>query len=464
MGMLEHALRYAQLGLSVVPLHTATRGKCSCGNSKCDSPGKHPRIKWRGQSSSAYDEGELRAIWRKWPTANIGIVTGSISDLIVIDIDGEQGVAALKEVGLDLDEVFAPAVETGRGGLHIYCRYPTDAAYKILTKPGVLPSVDIRADGGVIVAPPSVHYSGNVYRWVEGMSLEDIELPEIDLSWAVTSSNNGHVKITPSGEQWFEHVLKGVGEGERNDSATRLAGRYLGMGMTASETLMLLENWNQGNDPPLPHRELEVIVDSIATREDAPRDQLQRQEALAKVSKALKTVTLQDVARITGDDPQIILQFKEGRCQISTAALLTPASFVANVASGTKIVVRKLSAKTSPSHATLAQWILDAARDEDAGIEATSAGEMRDLIGDYMDSQRITLVDGSEVPKHGSFRFSNNGAVWISLGELIQWASTKGGGRLSRQQTAQKLKSIGWHKQDFPTDEGSKRTVWAEKH
>lgn len=455
--MLEHALGYAARGFSVVPVHSAQKHRCSCGNAKCSSPGKHPRMKWQGHANTKLTEDEINSFWSRYPESNIGIATGAISGLSIIDIDDQVGVDALREIGIDIDAIDAPVVQTGGGGLHIYCRYNGELG----TRAGVLPKVDIRSDGGLIIAPPSVHTSGRRYEWVEGMSLDDFAPLELDLTWAARPTNGHRAKsdtLAAQPEYWFEQTLRGVGQGGRNDAATRLAGRYLGLGMTAAEVLLILESWNQTNDPPLPRRDIETVVDSISRREDARADQLSREEALRKIGDALK-LNLLDMRRITGDDPQIILAFREGTCQISTEVLLSSPGLVAAIAKATKIVVRKLSHKTSPKHTELAQWVLDGCRDEDAGVEATAQGEIEALVMDYLDSQRLTTVEEG-APVRGCFSIKGKKAVWMSLDDLVTWGRSKGV-RISPKQTAQLLKTLNWVKREFATDVGGRRVVWS---
>jgi len=392
----------------------------------------------------------------------VGIVTGEISNLVVIDIDGEAGLKSLISVGLDLDEIEAPAVRSGGGGWHVYCRYPPHTDYTLMTRAGVLPSVDIRADGGLIIAPPSIHQSGKPYEWVEGMSLDDIEPIVLDLSWANQTHTNGKVhheqEAEVEGEWYVELLSEGASEGVRNDSAARLAGRWLGMGLDAEEVLLILMGWNQANDPPLARRELETIVDSI-TRREGENEHLDRTEKLTKINRMLNRVILLDAKRITGDDPQIMMQFDQGDVRMSTENLLSPRQFVNAIARSTKKVVR---AANAPKQAELAQLVLDIVKDEDAGSEATSLGDTNSLVLDFLDAQRVSVLENtSEVPKHGCFR-KEGGPIWVSLTEFVDWANAKAGSKMSRRETAQQLTALGWRKHEFRTDEQGKRTAWAQ--
>lgn len=158
--MLASALRYAAAGVPVLPLHTgAGGGRCSCRRPGCDRPGKHPRWHPRlltaGLHQASTDPDVLRRWWSVWPDANIGLRTGVTVD--VCDVDTPEGLRLLA----DLIDADPPTVRTGSGGLHLYF-----AATGLPNRVRVLPGVDWRGVDGYVVAPPSVHASGDRYRWV----------------------------------------------------------------------------------------------------------------------------------------------------------------------------------------------------------------------------------------------------------------------------------------------------------
>ena len=148
-GMLEAALSYCRRGWSVVPVYEIVRGKCSCGNPDCKNPGKHPRVEWKKHQTSKADEPQIRRWWERWPSAWVGIVTGTVSELAVIDVDGKVGKEALEKVGIELPKTVT--VKTGGGGWHYYYSYTSG---EVKTKAGLLSKVDLRGDGGFVVAPP----------------------------------------------------------------------------------------------------------------------------------------------------------------------------------------------------------------------------------------------------------------------------------------------------------------------
>jgi len=154
---LDHALAYAERGWPVFPVHTPLDGKCSCGDPKCERIGKHPRIA-TGRNGATVDSDTIRRWWNQWPDANIGIATGIESGLLVLDIDDTDA-----ETG-DLPDTIETI--TGSGGRHvIYQRPDASDGTKYRTRVRFRPGLDTRADGGYIIAPPSLHASGRRYEW-----------------------------------------------------------------------------------------------------------------------------------------------------------------------------------------------------------------------------------------------------------------------------------------------------------
>jgi hypothetical protein len=165
---------YAALGYRVVPMH-ATRGDggCTCQRgTRCPDPGKHPCLKdWPRLASTT--PAEVRHWWQRWPLANVGLLTGARFD--VLDLDGPPGVEALRASLSQRDpaEHPGPVARTGGGGWHLLYA-PTGLGNRV----GLLPGVDWRGRGGVVVAPPSRHASGRRYAWVRPLVAELPAVPD----------------------------------------------------------------------------------------------------------------------------------------------------------------------------------------------------------------------------------------------------------------------------------------------
>jgi hypothetical protein len=167
------ALDYQQRGFSVIPLHGIVDGRCTCGDPDCDRPGKHPIGRWKSAQTKRATEAELEAAFTRNPDANVGIITGTISGLVVVDLDGSEGMTSCAKVMAGQGRPKVPTVKTG-GGYHLYGRHPgTPLKNFVKNHPGL----DGRADGGYVVAPPSLHASGKVYDWKRPLTDELPELP-----------------------------------------------------------------------------------------------------------------------------------------------------------------------------------------------------------------------------------------------------------------------------------------------
>jgi hypothetical protein len=174
----EAALDYAARGWPVIPLHSWTSNGCTCGREDCSSPAKHPCTS-HGLKDSSVDPVQLVAWWRRWPNANIGLLTGVAFD--VLDIDGDEGMTSINEAApwwgepwdggpTDNPTIDGPTSQTGRGW-HVLVA-PTGLG----NRAGVLEHVDWRGRGGYIVAPPSLHASGRRYEWFPGWRPDDQEV------------------------------------------------------------------------------------------------------------------------------------------------------------------------------------------------------------------------------------------------------------------------------------------------
>jgi hypothetical protein len=238
MNTLEYARYYVEkLGWSVIPLkpHGKTPALPSWKEFQNRKPTSDELLKW-------FDNGSQN---------NLGVVTGTISGLEVLDFDSEEAVNFAEENGL----LQGPLVRTGRG-FHEYFKN-TEGARNFQQRPD-MPHIDRRAEGGYVVAPPSIHPSGKFYAWIEGKGLDDVpleELPEVIL--AKVSEDKGPLA----------KLYEGVKEGQRNDTLARLVGSWARDGLPYEDCLESARTWNIKNDPPLPDQELQKTVASICQRE-----------------------------------------------------------------------------------------------------------------------------------------------------------------------------------------------------
>jgi len=308
MNNLEIALSYLKKGISVMPLWSPemVRSNPSKGflkkleekvkeNSESENPTSKEEIykklfidqckspvlyEWREYQKRLPTLEEVTRWFTENPSANIGIITGKVSNLIVFDLDSKDAeMYAQSRGGFPI----TARVKTGKG-CHIYMRHPGIETNNRINRQL---KIDIKADGGYVVAPPSIHGSGVQYQWEEGYSIFDLEPAECT-PWmlgyfkgitgesfehkkdenqkAVSNKATDSKKKEPQTE--YAQILKnGCREGERNQTATQVIGHLFKMGMDQTEAWEIITMWNQKNKPPLDLHELRKTFESVKAME-----------------------------------------------------------------------------------------------------------------------------------------------------------------------------------------------------
>lgn len=226
----------------------------------CDANGKKPLTKHGFKDASA-DELVINDWWDKYPDANIGLPTGKINNLVVVDVDvknGADGMASLKQLQDECGEFNTRIVHTPSGGLHFYFSYPDDAN-TIKNRTNMKPGIDIRADGGYVIAPGS-SIGGNYYEFDDEYK-EISELPQNLLEMLTNSSSSVRVGFNDY-EVSAGEVTYGVEQGSRNHSVFRLASKLRGedvpLDVAKNQILIAAHNCN----PSLPESEALRCLDS----------------------------------------------------------------------------------------------------------------------------------------------------------------------------------------------------------
>ena len=247
----EAAARYRERGWSVLPLR---RGE------------KRPMIAWETFQQSHADAATIAQWLARWPGANVGIVTGEISNLIVLDIDPKHGG---DDSLAELERRFGPLpatveAQTGGGGRHLYFAHPGGL---MPNRVGLAQGIDLRGDGGYVVAPPSLHPSGQLYAWAAERSPEQM-MPAPLPRWLLFAGPGPRARRSLG--DWRALVREGVNEGERNSTIASLTGHLLWHGVDAQVALELLLAWNRLRcRPPLDDDEVARVVASIARLHEA---------------------------------------------------------------------------------------------------------------------------------------------------------------------------------------------------
>lgn len=324
----EQAVHFAtEWQWPVLPLYgIGPDGKCSCGKAGCGSPGKHPATP-NGLKDATRDANTIRDWFDTDEPRNLGIATGREAGLAVLDVDERSGgTESLRRLLASMETVpqNTITVETGNGQ-HFYFRYPEGAALK--NSAGKLgPGLDVRGEGGYVVAPPSVHANGKTYEF--DMSFE--ELNEFPAPWlealngtggsingngktaqGAPVSRDGGIYIPPPDAYVIPDELM---EGGRNNGLASLAGklRYIGLGQNAIEEALLQEN-ERVCRPPLEGGEVLRIARSIARNykpeenwtSEAIQDQGEEEDP-AEYENTLVPYTLGEFLAREFDEPEIL--------------------------------------------------------------------------------------------------------------------------------------------------------------
>ena len=231
------ALDYLERGFSVIPV-----GK-----------DKKPAIDWKKFQSERANQKQIETWFYKSSSYNIGIVTGNISGIVVVDVEAGGSVENLPPT---------VTVKTGGGGWHFYYKHP---GRTIKNAVRIRERMDVRGDGGYVVAPPSLHGSGNRYEWA--ISPDQADFAELPL-WIIEKLENQAGNKTDWNKLLNEEVLEGL----RNSTATQIAGKllyHLPADLWEISGWATLKEWNnQRNNPPLSEKELRSIWESIKKIEE----------------------------------------------------------------------------------------------------------------------------------------------------------------------------------------------------
>ncbi len=276
--LLKHALAYARLGWRVFPLHSPTPGydhPCSCGKKDCSNVGKHPRTE-HGLNDASDGASIIRDWWRQWPMANVGLATGA-SGIVALDVDGDKGG---RETLADLIAKYGEIPNTPRSltgdGFHILFARPNLSIRNSTEKLGM--GLDIRGDGGYIVAPPSMHALGIQYRWVAdhdpGTPLASMPRWMIDLLAEMPKPQHADRPTgrSDAAQHWLGKALAKANLGNRNDTGHWLACQLRDAGVSNSEAeatmVAYASRCPQGSEP---YTDREAIATWKSTLSRPPR-------------------------------------------------------------------------------------------------------------------------------------------------------------------------------------------------
>jgi len=275
-ALLAAALIYAERGLPIFP---------------CNSR-KQPYIA-RGFKSATTNQAQIKDWWGRWPDGLIGLPTGAATNICALDIDIKDDVSGY--VSIPDWELLSPVVvRTRSGGAHLYFSHESGVRN---SAGSIAPGIDVRAEGGYVIAPPS-----HGYEFLKGDIAALSHLPPWPkrflpcLTVAVRQSRPTSARFINSDNP--------IPEGRRNASLASVAGTMRRRGLHDSEILPALLAVNAGRCvPPLDEVEVERIARSICrypllkeiqTRVEDERRRLQREEnaQIGKSSDAIPTTEI----------------------------------------------------------------------------------------------------------------------------------------------------------------------------
>lgn len=293
MAMVDEALAYAKRGWAVFPL--VERDKI-------------PAVK-EGFKAADVDPEWINSIWSQRPNCNIGIATGNSLMVIDLDVDdeqGEDGVATLRAWEREHGELPETcSVVTGRGGLHLYYIVDEPVGCSVNKDAGV----DIRGDGGYVVAPPSVHPdTGRTYEW----EMPPDEHPPERADDNVMAFVRAYSKRERAGVKFT--LPKTIGKGERNNVLFKAASSLWARGEDEEVILSYLESINKIRcNPPMAESEIVGIVKSVTERYEPGVSQavaIERQSVgLMLSSNGHPMQTIENCTRVLAADTSLAGRF-----------------------------------------------------------------------------------------------------------------------------------------------------------
>lgn len=243
--MLDEALKYLDRNWCIIP--------CKLTKNDTGKVNKRPLVAWTRFQEELPTKDEVRGWWKKWPDAHVGLVTGSISGIFVVDLDIGYDEAEFKK--LKIPKTLKS--KTPSGGCHLFLRHPHGE--KIKTVAGFRKKIDIRGDGGFVVVAPSTYPDGRKYEWKNDRRIAKAPDALVKLLKEPEEGEYKPKDLTP--------VIKGTSEGGRNAAAASLVGflvHHIPPSRWKSIVWPLVQSWNTcNNKPPLSETELWGVFKSI---------------------------------------------------------------------------------------------------------------------------------------------------------------------------------------------------------
>lgn len=216
---------------------------------------KKPLVKWEQYQTQRATQAEWDAWLAATPDLNVALVTGEISGVTVVDVDGPEGMSAIRPVS---DQLPKTLLQRSPHGWHMFFRYQPG----VRNKARLLPGVDVRGEGGYVLVSPS-KLPDAAYRWTRTVDPQPFP---VWLAGGLTDPTPASKAARETSEQprWVSQALKqGAPSGQRNAVATRLAGYFYGHGHPDDVVRSMMEPYRAACQPPLDEREMDGVIRSV---------------------------------------------------------------------------------------------------------------------------------------------------------------------------------------------------------
>jgi len=254
---------------------------------------KKAMVKWLDCQKKKPTEAQVREWWTKWPDAMIGVATGKLSNLLLMDADSEGALETYsKYFPLDIE---TPTVRTGGGGYHYYFKFPDGC--KITSNNGWAEKADAKGEGGYSILPPSTSHKGK-YTFNKGRRFRDVGLLEAPRSLLTAVENAAKERLRPSSKV----EAKGIqfSRGGRDDALFSTANALVKGGMDEKNIQTVVRMLAQACDPPFSLQDADEKLASALKRTDTNIAE-NKSKVRAWVNDAVGQFRLDELLRQTGN-------------------------------------------------------------------------------------------------------------------------------------------------------------------
>ncbi len=251
MKNLEAALKYQAKGFVPIPV----------------KENKTPYIKWEVYQKERPTESQVREWWSKWPSANVAIVTGELSNILVIDTDTPEATDRVQE--LIPDSLVVPCQSTPSGGMHFLFSHKANVSNRARIADGI----DVRTQGGYFVCDPSINGTGKGWKWqVSPLDADPPDAPErivlllnnavslfSSISRAREAVTSQQVTEVTASHRMFTH-------GTRDEDLFHIANQLVKTRTKPEVLSQVIEILAKNCDPPFPESEIQEKIKSAIKR------------------------------------------------------------------------------------------------------------------------------------------------------------------------------------------------------